>query len=739
MQRALLALILFIASGISIISAASNTQAIDPIEQQSDQTALYREIFDRLATRHYRTQIIDDELSRQYLETYLNQLDPVKAYFLESDINEFNQWQTRLDDLTRRGDISPGFIIFNRLRERATAQLQANISLLEDPDLSFDFSLDETIELDGEKRDWLANAEAAQVFWRKRIKDSMIRLLLNDKEDSDARELLIKRYRNQIKQYSQRNSQDVFQLYVNALAGLYDPHTAYYSPRTTENFNINMSLSLEGIGAQLTTEDDYTKIVSIIPGGPADVQGVLKPEDKIIGVAQGDDELVDVVGWRLDEVVGLIRGPKDSTVRLQIIPASGEAADSTTTIAIVRDKVKLEKKAAQSQILDLEQDGKQLKLGIIDVPAFYLDFEAYKARDINFKSTTRDVARLVRELEAQGVDGIVLDLRNNGGGSLSEATAMTDLFIDRGPVVQIQDSNQRVYRNQRATQPAAYSGPLVVLINRLSASASEIFAGAMQDYGRALVVGSPSYGKGTVQNVAGLSSGQLKLTVSKFYRISGESTQHRGVIPDILFPSQYDLEEVGESQLDNALPWDQIRGVPHSNNNALRGLIAPLTKAYAQRSSNNPDFTFMVEKLALQQASSTDEPLTLNIEKRRARSAQWDEDLFVLENRRRIGKGEKAHKDIDSWKAFRDAEAEDADKESGASLDETLDGALDPALEDAEVEVGIPVETADNMSESDPILFEAGRILSDQIYRQSRQNKKDLGPLIVQIKDNRAS
>jgi carboxyl-terminal processing protease len=744
MHRALFALILVIATGTSAISAASNTPTLKPIEKQSDQTALYREIFDRLATRHYRTQIIDDELSRQYLEEYLDQLDPLKAYFLKSDIKEFNQWQTRLDDLARRGDISPGFFIFNRLRERATAQLQANIALLEDPELIFDYSLDETIELDGEKREWLANEEAAKVFWRKRIKDSMIRLLLNDKEDDKARELLVKRYRNQIKQYAQRNSQDVFQLYVNALAGLYDPHTAYYSPRTTENFNINMSLSLEGIGAQLTTEDDYTKIVSIIPGGPADEQGLLKPEDKIIGVAQGDDEFVDVVGWRLDEVVALIRGPKDSTVRLQVIPASGEAADSTATIAIVRDKVKLEKKAAQSQILNIEQNGQALKLGIIDVPAFYLDFEAYKAGDANFKSTTRDVARLVSELEAQLVDGIVLDLRNNGGGSLSEATAMTDLFIDRGPVVQIQDSNQRVYRNQRATRPAAYSGPLVVLINRLSASASEIFAGAMQDYGRALIVGSPSYGKGTVQNVAGLSSGQLKLTVSKFYRISGDSTQHRGVVPDILFPSQYNLEKVGESQLDNALPWDQIRGVPHSNSNSLRGLIAPLTEAYAQRSSNNPDFTFMVEKLALQEAASTEEPLTLNIEKRRARSTKWDEDLFVLENRRRIGKGSPAHKDIASWKASRDGDAEDT--ESGANLEDAavggldeVDGALaqDPA--DAEIDEGIEIQTAEDMSESDPILFEAGRILIDQIYRQAEQKIKADGSLVVQIKNNKVS
>lgn len=705
MPRALAVILLTIVSVISLIAvtgftsvAIESTEAagkLVPIEKQAEQTALYREIFDRLATRHYRGQRIDDQLSKRYLEQYLDQLDPLKSYFLQSDINEFNQWQTRLDDLAKRGDVKPGFVIFNRLRERATTQLTWNIALLQDAEHFFDYAGDDSLVLDADKRDWLSSTAEAEIFWQKRVRDSMIRLLLNDKEEAKAKELLIKRYENQIKQFEQRDSQDVFQLYINALATLYDPHTSYFSPRTTENFQINMSLSLEGIGAELTTEDEYTKVVRIIPGGPADLQGILKAEDKIIGVGQDDEEIVDVVGWRLDDVVDLIRGAKDSTVRLEVIPGSGEAADSITLISIVRDKVKLEEKSAQSKILEIEQEGQTYKLGVIDIPAFYLDFEAYRNRDPNYKSTTRDVSKLLIDLTEQQVDGIVLDLRNNGGGSLFEATALTDLFIDRGPVVQIRDANQRIYRNQRATMPALYNGPMLVMINRLSASASEIFAGALQDYGRALIVGSRSYGKGTVQDVTGLTSGQLKLTISKFYRVSGDSTQHRGVLPDIAFPSAYDPEEVGESHQDNALPWDQIRGVPHANNSQLQDLVEPLTKAHLQRSTADPDYANLVDILALTKHWNQDQALSLNIEKRRERSAKWDTELFSLENIRRSKKGLKPYADIETWK-----QAEDPEEE--------------------------------NIAESDPLLQEAGHILTDQILLQAGL-KKTGQPQLAQI------
>ena len=722
MSRAITALLTGIFFSTAVLATTSDAGLI-PIEKQSEQTALYREIFDRLATRHYRGQVIDDQLSKRYLEHYIDQLDSTKSYFLKSDIDEFNQWQTRLDDLAKRGDVSPGFIMFNRLRERATARLRSNIALLENPQHKFDYSLDESIILDGDIRDWPVTAEQADDFWRKRLKDSMIRLLLNDKDEDAARELLIKRYSNQITQYQQRDSQDVFQLYVNALASLYDPHTSYFSPRTTENFQINMSLSLTGIGAELNIEDEYTRVVRIIPGGPADLQGLLKASDKIAGVGQGDEEIVDVVGWRLDDVVALIRGEKDSVVKLQVISSKGAGAGSSKVISIVRDKVKLEEKSAQSKVLDIVQGNREYKLGVIDIPAFYLDFEAYRNRDPDYRSTTKDVYRLLGELDEQGVDGIVLDLRNNGGGSLYEATALTDLFIGYGPVVQIRDANQRVYRNQRATRPPVYNGPLLVMINRLSASASEIFAGAMQDYGRALVVGSKSFGKGTVQDVTGLSAGQLKMTTSKFYRVSGDSTQHRGVLPDIAFPSAYDPEEVGESHQDHALPWDRIRAVPHSSTRELQPLIAPLLDAHRERSQKDPDYAHMLSQLELTKSWSQQETLSLNIDARRARSEKWDNQLFQLENTRRKNKGLELYANIDAWR-----------EESESDTEDDSEPAVDSGSEDQDT---AEPDKEENIAETDPMLQEAGHILTDQIRLEAEAKRRQLQ--LVQIEQQKAS
>jgi carboxyl-terminal processing protease len=720
MSRVIVALLLTLSFSLAAV-------AIAPIEKQSEQTALYREILDRLATRHYRGQEINDELSARYLSTYIEMLDPLKSYFLAADINDFSQWQTTLDDLARRGDVTPGFYMFNRLRDRMLGQLQANIELLES-DYEFDYSVDEVIVLDGEDRQWMQSAEQQRDYWRKRIKDSMIRLLINDKEPEKARELLIKRFNNQIKQMEQRDSQDVFQLYANALASLYDPHTSYFSPRTTENFQINMSLSLEGIGAELRTEDEYTKVARVIPGGPADLQGILKAEDRIIAVGQEDDELVDVIGWRIDDVVQLIRGAKDSTVRLEVIGGGSDSSDSTKVIAIVRDKVKLEEKSAQSKIIKIDQDGTELKLGVIDIPAFYMDFEAYRKRDPEYKSTTRDVYNLLMELREEQVDGIVLDLRNNGGGSLHEATMLTDLFIDAGPVVQIRNAYQRVSRDQRATMRAAYSGPLVVMINRLSASASEIFAGALQDYDRAIVVGSQSFGKGTVQDVTGLSSGQLKLTVSKFYRVSGDSTQHRGVLPDIEFPSVYDKDEIGESQQDNALPWDNIHSVPFKPSRGVKQYIETLTAEHQQRIARDPDFVYLVDQLALSNSWDADKAVSLNMAKRRARNKDWDTQQFLLENKRRRLKGLELHADVAAWKAANKDEEELVVDTQDTPVDG--EGASDNAngfLDGAEgQEDKAKVDEEENIAESDPMLQEAGHILADHIRLLSKPQNKQL-------------
>ena len=695
-----------------VLIALADSRA-DSIKIDDGQSALFREILERLATGHYRSQSIDDSLSERYLSEYIRILDSGKNYFLQSDIDEFDQWKYVLDDLSKRGDISPGFIMFNRLRDRAKDRLQSVLTLLEDSSYKFVLDGSNSIIIDGGERGWFQSEADANSFWEKRITDSLIRLLLNDKDQEEARKLLVKRYQTQIKQFEQRDSQDVLQIYANALASLYDPHTAYFSPRRNENFQISMSLSLEGIGAELTTEDEYTKVNRIIPGGPADLHGSLKAEDKIVGVGQDEEDIVDVIGWRIDDVVALIRGAKGTSVRLEYIPTKGDSSN-TNIIKILRDKVKLEDKSAQSQILEIEQSGKTLSIGVIEIPAFYMDFEAYRARDPNFKSTTRDVYNLIKELKDSKVDGIVLDLRSNGGGSLFEATSLTDLFIDRGPVVQIRDSNQRVQRNNRAYRAAAYDGPLLVMINRLSASASEIVAGALQDYGRALVVGSQSFGKGTVQDVTPLSKGQLKLTISKFYRVSGDSTQHRGILPDIEFPSTYDFEEVGESQQDNALPWDRIRRVPHTTKTDLQPFIGALTENHTKRRRSDPDFVSLVDKIELSDNWDSQKTLSLNLEKRRLRSESWDKQLFEIENRRRQAKGLDIFEDLESWRS------------SGEEKEDSVDQDISNTEELAKSN---DIEDEENILEEDPMLYEAGNILGDQIMMMTEHNPSKLAAI----------
>ena len=695
-----------------VMIALADSRA-DSIKIDDGQSALFREILERLATGHYRSQSIDDSLSERYLTEYISILDSGKNYFLQSDIDEFDQWKYVLDDLSKRGDVSPGFKMFNRLRDRAIDRLQSVLTLLEDSSYKFVLDGSNSIIIDGDERGWFQSEADANSFWEKRITDSLIRLLLNDKDQEEARKLLVKRYQTQIKQFEQRDSQDVLQIYANALASLYDPHTAYFSPRRNENFQISMSLSLEGIGAELTTEDEYTKVNRIIPGGPADLHGSLKAEDKIVGVGQDEEDIVDVIGWRIDDVVALIRGAKGTSVRLEYIPANGDSSN-TNIIKILRDKVKLEDKSAQSQILEIEQSGKTLSIGVIEIPAFYMDFEAYRARDPNFKSTTRDVYNLIKELKDSKVDGIVLDLRSNGGGSLFEATSLTDLFIDRGPVVQIRDSNQRVQRNNRAYRAAAYDGPLLVMINRLSASASEIVAGALQDYGRALVVGSQSFGKGTVQDVTPLSKGQLKLTISKFYRVSGDSTQHRGILPDIEFPSTYDFEEVGESQQDNALPWDRIRRVPHTTKTDLQPFIGALTENHTKRRRSDPDFVSLVDKIELSDNWDSQKTLSLNLEKRRLRSESWDKQLFDIENRRRQAKGLDIFEDLESWRSSGEEKEDSVDQD----ISNTEELAASTAIEDEE-----------NILQEDPMLYEAGNILGDQIMMMTEHNPSKLAAI----------
>jgi carboxyl-terminal processing protease len=544
-------------------------------------------------------------------------------------------------------------------QQRVEARLLDTVALLKDPSVTFSFEADDHIALDRKDVNWLSSMTEADELWYRRTKLALLNLKMAGKTIEEARETVAKRYKTQLTRVRQEKSEDVFEVVLNSLTTLFDPHTNYWLPRTSKNFNINMSKSLEGIGAVLQLEDEFTKVVRLVTGGPAQKSGGLKAADRIVSVGQGEDgELIDIVGWRLDDVVDLIRGPRDTIVRLEVLPAGEIAGGDTTVISINRDKVKLEDQEAQKAILELNQDDKLYKLGVIQLPDFYIDFEAYYRRERDYKSSTRDVRRLLSELMKEGIDGLILDLRNNGGGSLVEATLLTDLFIDRGVVVQIKSPEGRISHQNRALQGAQYKGPLIVLVNRLSASASEIFAGAIQDYGRGLIVGSRSFGKGTVQNVSSVKLGQLKFTESKFYRVSGDSTQHRGVVPDIEFPSLIDEEEVGESAYDNALPWDKIQAAPHSNYQDYSSILVPLKKDHETRIVQDPDFVFLVDQIQLLKENQNRESVSLNEKKRLERKAHIEKLSMVLENKRRKAKGMEPYQTVE---AFREAEENDED------------------------------------------------------------------------------
>jgi carboxyl-terminal processing protease len=629
---------------ILIMFAAAFTYAIQKepdgsVQNHQKSSALTKEILKILDERHFLTLPLDDALSSKLLDNYIDRLDPNKAFFYQADISEFNQYRTILDDQLKNGDDSAGFIIYDRFRQRIEDRLQKVIALLQDDQTIFDFTKDESLNTDTANNTWLESIDNGDGYWRKRIKSFLLSQKLSGDSPDKSRQQLEKRYINQLARVQKNSDDEVYEIYINSLTELYDPHTNYLAPRTSENFNINMSLSLEGIGAVLQTEDEHTKVVRVVTGGPAQKQGELKASDKITAVAQGDDgELIDVIGWRLDEVVQLIRGPKDSVVRLQISPAADTPQKGTKYIRIKRDKVKLEDQAAQKAVFTVDRDGSPYKVGVINIPAFYLDFEAYRNRDPNFKSTTRDVLKLLIELEKEEVDGVVIDLRNNGGGSLQEATTLTDLFIDKGPVVQIgrgDDDNSTT----ESRFNAHYRGPLVVMINRLSASASEIFAGAIQDYKRGLIVGSQSFGKGTVQSLTPLKArGDLKITESKFYRVSGDSTQHRGVIPDISFPELLDTETIGESSYDTALVWSKTKAVPYSQYLPIASTVSTLTLRHEMRIDNDPDFLYLTEQKKLLDDFTDKKIISLNESVRLKEKISFEQATLILENNRRSNK-----------------------------------------------------------------------------------------------------
>ncbi len=596
-----------------------------------------KEIVRSLNSSHYNKVSIDDSLSSNLLDKYLDELDPSRSLFYQVDIDEFQAYRQSLDDAIKSGDLEIPFHIFNRLQVRTKEQLTRAIDRLEDP-TPFNLTLDEFLDTNREDDPWVVTEAEMHDLWRQRVKSALLNLILADKTEEQARETLIKRYKNQLARLAQTKSEDVFQRFANTFTKYFDPHTAYFSPRTSENFKINMSLSLEGIGAVLQSENEFTKITRLVPAGPADKTGQLKATDIIVGVGQGKEgEIEDVVGWRLDDVVDKIRGPKGSMVRLEIISSDDKSA--RRIVSIERNTVKLEEQAAQKRIIDIVHNDRTYKIGVIDIPAFYIDFAALQRGEKDYKSTTRDVEKLVTELTQEGIHGLIIDLRNNGGGSLREANELVGLFIDRGPTVQIRDPSGRVDILGDFNPKVAYSGPLGVVVNRLSASASEIFAGAIQDYQRGIVMGSQTFGKGTVQTLLPLSHGQLKFTNAKFYRISGESTQNKGVVPDISFPSLYDPNEVGESSLQRALPWDTVQEARHGVYRSFSPIKQTLEQNHIARIENQPDFNYMREQIARLAEMRKDESIPLNYQKLQEKRDQADKWQLDAENKRRLAKG----------------------------------------------------------------------------------------------------
>ena len=705
---------LVLASGFGLaqesVSQLNTVLNIDALYEAVEPEAIHGktavELLQQLQTKHYSSIEINDGFSSLLFDKYMDALDGSHLYFLKSDIDELSAYRYTLDDSLKDADVDPGFEIYNRYYRRVLERLIYAIDRVENHVPEMDFAIDESIEVDREDAPYAASVEELDEIWRKRIKNSVLSLKLTGDTDEEIAEKLAKRYRNQLSQVLKTNNRDIFQVYLSNVAKAVDPHTDYYSPRDSENFNMQLSLSLQGIGAQLTTDEEYTKVVELITGGPAERGNELQAGDRIIGIGQGSDgDIKDVVGMRLDDVVSQIRGEKGTVVRLNVIPAEAVSESSATVVSITRDTVKLEDQSAKSEVLELSYSGEDYKVGVISLPTFYFDFEAASRGEEDFKSSTRDVRALLEELKTQEVDAVVVDLRNNGGGSLSEANQLVGLFIETGPTVQIRYSGIRngFTRAFGDNDPeVAYSGPLAVLVNRTSASASEIFAGAVQDYQRGIVLGGQTFGKGTVQEIIPMDFGQVKVTRSKFYRISGASTQHRGVIPDITFPDFYDAyDDIGESSLDGALPWDTVRPVEYRPYFSIQAMLPQLREQHELRAEESPDFIYLLDQIERTRKYRNREQLSLNELQVKAERERNRREEFDAENMRRFLKGLP----LNEWVEEDDLNV-DEEEESSIANNDTL------ASDEASVE---------EEDEADPLLLESGRILADFISLNGRR------------------
>lgn len=661
---------------------------LTPTERQAEAAVWVKRYLTRL---HYASKPLDDAMSAEMLKRYLSSLDSEKVFFLAEDISAFEaSYGTRLDDLIEAEQVEAPFEIFKVYLKRMRERTEHARGLLKK---GFDFSVDEDYVYDRKEAPWPASKAELDEHWRQRVKNDWLRLKLAGREDATIAETLDKRYADFLSRVEQLDRQDVFQSFLNAYATAIEPHTNYLGPRASENFQISMRLSLEGIGAVLQREGEYVVVRSVVEGGPAARDGRIKPGDRIVAVGQAKDPApTDVVGWRLEDVVDQIRGPKDSIVKLEVLPAEVGVGGTTMLVEIKRDKVKLEEQAAKKHVIEVPGDPER-RIGVVELPAFYLDFQGRARGEPDYRSSTRDVKKLIGELTDQGVDGILIDLRNNGGGSLVEATELTGLFIDTGPVVQVRDGRGRVQVEADQSRGIVYSGPLAVLVNRASASASEIFAAAIQDYGRGIVIGENTFGKGTVQQLVDLDYianrnnelGQLKLTMAQFFRIDGGSTQHRGVQPDVLFPATLDAADYGESTYDNALPWKKIAAADYRPVGSVARMLPMLISRHEARIEDDAEFAFLREDIAQYRKTRERKSVSLNLAKREA-ERKADEERIAA---RAKARGEATEKAV-------------------AALDDGLNAGERGVLADARDE-------REREEKPDPLRVEGARVLADAI------------------------
>ena len=620
----------------TINGLADDYISIDLSENKRD---LSNEIYLKLKKDHYLKNKDTANFNKKYIEAIIEKLDKNKNYFVQNEINNYIE-QSKYNN-GYDFDIELGYELINLYFKKLIQFSRFQIKLIENNE--FDFSKDEYLDIFYEDNEWVKTYDELNELWRLETKNDLLIASTSDSSSSKPKDDLIKRYENRIRRIHQQKEEDIFSLAMNTLSNQFDPHSSYLSPRSAEDFDLNMSLKLNGIGALLGVEDDYTKIISLVPGGPAEKSGKIKPEDRIVKIRQDDSEqFIDVVGWRIDEVVDLIRGEAGTGVEIEFISFNSET-DSSKLVTLKREEIKLEDRAAKSEIININDN----KIGIIDLPSFYIDFDEYQKRNKDFKSSSNDIKKILKDFDSNEVDAVILDLRNNGGGALIEANKIIGLFVSSGPTVQVKQKRGFIqpYGDSRAVQ--VWDKPLIVLVNRYSASASEIVAGAIQDYKRGIVVGQRTFGKGTVQSLENLSEGQIKITESKYYRVNGTSTQNKGVLPDIELPSTWDIESVGESSYPTALSWDVIRPYRHKKFKMDAGLIDQVIDRFEFRLSDEPNLNYLKKIRNRYDLNKNKKLLSLNIEDRKIQKELRKSWLLEIENERRLAIGLNAFASYD--------------------------------------------------------------------------------------------